>query len=65
MKTFPTRTDEGASAVEYGLLISGIAALVVLVVVLFGGFVGRTFSETCDTVNAENVAHGAAAATCE
>ena len=32
----PTRTDEsGTSAAEYGLLIAGIAALIVVVVVAF------------------------------
>jgi pilus assembly protein Flp/PilA len=43
------RMDErGASAVEYGLLIAGIAALIVLVVYAFGAQVGLLFSDTCD-----------------
>ena len=43
------RTDErGASAVEYGLLIAGIAALIVLVVYAFGGVVlNGLFQDTC------------------
>jgi pilus assembly protein Flp/PilA len=57
--------EDGASAVEYGLLISGIAALVVLVIVLFGGYVGGLFSDTCDTVDAERVTAGAASQQCE
>ena len=47
----PQSVDEdGASAVEYGLLVAGIAALVVTVVVFFGGAVGDLFGDTCDTV---------------
>jgi pilus assembly protein Flp/PilA len=45
------RTDErGASAVEYGLLITGIAALIVIVVFAFGGVVSNIFKATCDSV---------------
>jgi len=43
--------DDGASAVEYGLLISGVAALIVAVVFLFGGAVGDLFGKTCDSVD--------------
>jgi pilus assembly protein Flp/PilA len=46
------RVDErGASAVEYGLLIAGIAALIVVVVYAFGGVVlNGLFVSTCNTV---------------
>lgn len=44
------RTDEGASAVEYGLLVAGIAALIVTVVFLFGGMVSKVFSGTCNNI---------------
>ena len=46
------RLDErGASAVEYGLLIAGIAALIALVVYAFGGVVlNSLFVSTCNTV---------------
>lgn len=45
------RLDErGASAVEYGLLIAGIAALIVVVVFAFGGTLQQIFSTTCQTV---------------
>ena len=48
------KTDErGASAVEYGLLIAGIAALIVVVVFAFGAQVGVLFSGTCTTFQAE------------
>ncbi len=56
------RKDEtGASAVEYGLLVAAIAALIVLVVFGLGRVVSGVFSETCDAV-----ATGAAtSASCE
>ena len=37
--------ERGASAVEYGLLIAGIAALIVVVVFAFGGVLNRVFHE--------------------
>ncbi|MCY7396021.1 MAG: Flp family type IVb pilin [Nocardioides sp.] len=46
------RRERGASAVEYGLLISGVAALIVSAVLLFGGSVTDLFTGTCDTVQA-------------
>lgn len=42
--------QRGASAVEYGLLIAGIAALVVVVVFAFGGKLKGIFSNTCKSV---------------
>jgi pilus assembly protein Flp/PilA len=46
-----SRTDEdGASAVEYGLLVAGIAALIVLIVFAFGGVIKNVFSSTCQAV---------------
>ena len=42
--------ERGASAVEYGLLIAGIAALIVTVVFLLGGQIKDTFQDTCDTI---------------
>ena len=46
------RWDErGASAVEYGLLVAGIAALIVVVVYAFGGVaLHDLFENTCDKV---------------
>jgi len=40
------RRDEGASAVEYGLLVAAIAAIIVAVVFLLGTRVKSTFSKT-------------------
>ena len=43
--------EAGASAVEYCLLLAGIAAVVIVVVFALGGFVKQTFQGTCDTIN--------------
>jgi len=48
--TAMAKTERGASAVEYGLLIAGIAALIVVVVFAFGGVLTNIFSDTCDSV---------------
>jgi pilus assembly protein Flp/PilA len=42
--------ERGASAVEYGLLIAGIAALIVVVVFAFGGVINNIFSQTCKSI---------------
>jgi pilus assembly protein Flp/PilA len=44
------RPERGASAVEYGLLIAGIAALIVVVVFAFGGSLKSIFTDTCSKV---------------
>jgi pilus assembly protein Flp/PilA len=46
--------ERGASAVEYGLLIAGIAALIVAVVFLFGGVLSNIFGSTCNSVGASS-----------
>ena len=43
--------ERGASAVEYGLLIAGIAALIVAVVFLFGNVIKGIFTDTCTKVS--------------
>ena len=47
IRTALHRKDDGASAVEYGLLVAAIAALVVLVVFALGGYVKEAFDDTC------------------
>jgi pilus assembly protein Flp/PilA len=42
--------ERGASAVEYGLLIAGIAALIIVVVFAFGGVLNDIFQTTCNSV---------------
>ncbi len=44
--------EDGASAVEYGLLVAGIAAIIMLVVFALGGFVKEAFQGTCDNIDA-------------
>jgi pilus assembly protein Flp/PilA len=44
------RNEEGASAVEYGLLVALIAAVIVLAVVALGGIVKGAFEDTCDGI---------------
>jgi pilus assembly protein Flp/PilA len=43
--------ERGASAVEYGLLIAGIAALIVIIVFAFGGVLKHIFADTCTKVS--------------
>ena len=45
------RDERGASAVEYGLLVAGIAALVAVVVFALGDNISDAFTSTCDSVN--------------
>ena len=49
----PNHNESGASAVEYGLLIAGIAALIALVVYALGVEVGSLFQSTCDSLEAQ------------
>ena len=44
------RDDLGASAVEYGLLIAGVTALIVLIVFASGGVVSNLFTDSCGTI---------------
>ncbi len=46
--------DEGASAVEYGLLVAAIAAIIILVVFALGTFVKGAFKDTCDAFDKSN-----------
>jgi pilus assembly protein Flp/PilA len=42
--------ERGASAVEYGLLIAGIAALIIVVIFAFGGVLKGVFHDTCSSI---------------
>ncbi len=44
-------SDEGASAVEYGLLVAAIAAVIILVIFALGGVVQNIFSNTCKSIS--------------
>jgi pilus assembly protein Flp/PilA len=43
--------ERGASAVEYGLLVAGIAALVVAAVFLLGGNLRNVFNRTANSIS--------------
>ncbi|MGA9748611.1 MAG: Flp family type IVb pilin, partial [Nocardioides sp.] len=53
LQTLANRRDneDGASAVEYGLLVAAIAALIVVIVFLLGGVVKDVFTDTCDEIS--------------
>ena len=43
--------ESGASAVEYGLLVAGIAAVIVVIVFSLGGIVKASFQKVCTAMN--------------
>ena len=45
-----SREEDGASSVEYGLLVAAIAAVIVIIVFALGGVVRNLFANTCDTI---------------
>ena len=47
------RNEDGASAVEYGLLVAAIAALIVLIVFALGGIVKEAFTDTCTAITSQ------------
>lgn len=59
------RDEQGASAVEYGLMIAGVAAVIVFAVFAFGGMVEGLFTGSCDNINTEVAAHTSIVASCE
>lgn len=44
------REEQGASAVEYGLLVAGIAAVIITGVFLFGGTLNELMGESCGSI---------------
>jgi pilus assembly protein Flp/PilA len=50
-RSAPSRRDEqGASAVEYGLLVALIAAIIVVAVFALGSLIRNTFQDTCTAI---------------
>jgi pilus assembly protein Flp/PilA len=43
--------ERGASAVEYGLLVAGIAAVIVAIVFLLGGTLSGVFTSTNSSIS--------------
>ena len=59
------RDDEGASSVEYGLIVVAIAAVVVTVVLVLGGYVQGNFSTACTNVASTGITNaGTSGNTC-
>ena len=50
-KVAKSRSEDGASAVEYGLLVAAIAALIVVIVFALGGIVRDVFQDTCEKID--------------
>ena len=59
-----SRDEDGASAVEYGLLVAAIAAVIVIIVFALGGFIRGAFKTTCTAIGSAPSATGAASASC-
>lgn len=55
------REETGASAVEYGLLVAAIAAIIVLIVFAIGKFVKAGFKDTCTGLSSGSYSGGAPA----
>jgi len=44
------KEEEGATAVEYGLIVAGIAAVIIVVVIALGGKVDEAFDKVNDNM---------------
>ena len=55
-------SDDGASAVEYGLLVAAIAAIIILVVFAVGSWVKGAFKDTCTAFSTSGSVNRAGAA---
>ncbi len=53
-KVMRSASDRGASAVEYGLMVAAIAAVIVGIVFGLGSLVKGSFSKTCNSIAAGN-----------
>jgi pilus assembly protein Flp/PilA len=51
--SFPHGDDTGASAVEYGLLVFAIAAVLAAIVFAMGGVVSSLFQDTCTKLDGQ------------
>lgn len=54
MQRLIRKDEKGASAVEYGLLVAAIAAIIVVIVFALGGIVKGAFKNTCDEIVSGN-----------
>jgi pilus assembly protein Flp/PilA len=58
IRTTLSRQDEGASAVEYGLLVAAIAAIIVAIVFGLGTLVKNAFSKTSSCIGTSGSSTG-------
>jgi len=56
--------DDGASAVEYGLLVAAIAAVIVVIVFALGNVVKSKFQSTCTNVDTNGVTTAGTSTNC-
>ena len=45
------RSDHGATATEYALLLAGIAVAIVVSIVAFGTFLNTKYTDTCNSIS--------------
>jgi pilus assembly protein Flp/PilA len=57
-KVVAHKKEEGASAVEYGLLVAAIAALIVIIVFALGNVIKGVFKNTCDSIKSNATSGG-------
>jgi pilus assembly protein Flp/PilA len=55
------KKDEGASAVEYGLLVAAIAAVIVIIIFALGGIIKNVFGKTCSSISSNASVAGSCA----
>lgn len=48
------RDESGAAAVEYGLLVAAIAAIIIVTVFYLGGYVEAAFQTTCNAFSSQS-----------
>ena len=68
MSDFLTRfvkDESGAAAVEYGLLVAAIAAIIIVTVFYLGGYVEGAFKTTCNAFkSASNISNVNSSGSC-
>jgi pilus assembly protein Flp/PilA len=57
-KTTRRAQDTGATAVEYGLMVAAIAAVIVVIVFGLGTLVNNVFTDTCSSIQTSTTAAG-------
>lgn len=52
VKSVGRKSDEGATAVEYGLMVALIAGVIIVAVTALGNNVSESFTDTCESISA-------------